>query len=167
MTALSLPQIVDLDRYPIDRLGEPAGRALVEHARTALHAVGACDLPGFLRPEATTAAVESALSLHDQAYRTDQTHDIEFSGLAPESLAADDPRRMRIRSAKEGTAFDGIPADSPVRPLYESDELPRFVGEALEVEPIFRSEIRSARSTTCTTCPATSSAGTSTAPTSS
>ena len=140
VTALALPQIVDLEQYPIDRLDQPAGRALVERARSALHAVGACDLPGFLRPEATTAAVESALSLHDAAYRTDQTHDIEFSGLAPESLATDDPRRVRIRSAKEGTAFDGIPADSPVRVLYESDELVRFVGAALEIEPLFRSD---------------------------
>ncbi len=140
MTALALPQIVDLEQYPIDRLDQAAGRALVERARSALHAVGACDLPGFLRPEATTAAVESALSLHDAAYRTDQTHDIEFSGLAPESLATDDPRRVRIRSAKEGTAFDGIPADSPVRVLYESDELVRFVGAALEIEPLFRSD---------------------------
>ena len=46
MTALSLPQIVDLEQYPIDRLDEPAGGALIERARTALHAVGACDLPG-------------------------------------------------------------------------------------------------------------------------
>jgi hypothetical protein len=140
VTALSLPQIVDLDRYPIDRLDEPEGRRLVERARAALHAVGACDLPAFLRPEATAAAVESALSLHGEAFRTDQTHDIEFSGLPPESLARDDPRRVRIRSAKEGTAFDEIPEDSPVRRLYESDELLRFVAAALELEPLFRSD---------------------------
>jgi hypothetical protein len=105
-----------------------------------LRAVGACDVPGFLRPEAITAAVASALSLRDKAYRTEQTHDIEFSGLPADALAADDPRRTRIRSGKEGTAFDDIPADSPVRALYESDEMLAFIGAALEVDPIFRSE---------------------------
>ena len=140
MTGLSLPQIVDLEQYPIDRFDAPEGRALVERAQAALHAFGACDLPGFLRPDATAAAVESALSLHGEAYRTDQTHDIEFSGLAPESLAPDDPRRVRVRSAKEGTAFDRIPADSPVRLLYESDEMLRFVAAALELDPLFRSD---------------------------
>jgi hypothetical protein len=140
MPRLPLSEIVDLERYPIDDLESDAGRALVERARTALHAVGACDLPGFLRPAAITAAVASALAVHDKAYRTEQTHDIEFSGLAPESLAEDDPRRARIRSGKEGTALDDIPGDSPVLALYESDELTAFVGQALEIEPIYRSQ---------------------------
>jgi hypothetical protein len=140
MSRLPLAEIVDLDRYPIHELDSPAGRELVGHARSALQAVGACDLRGFLRPEAIEAAVASALAVHDRAYRTEQTHDIEFSGLAAEALADDDPRRTRIRSAKEGTALDDIPADSPVLALYESDELTAFVGRALEVEPIYRSE---------------------------
>src|SRR4051794_20163177 len=103
MTSLPLSEIVDLDRYPIDDLESEAGRALVERARSALQAVGACDLPGFLRPGAIDAAVASALAVQDRAYRTEQTHDIEFSGLPPEALPGDDPRRTRIRSAKEGT----------------------------------------------------------------
>jgi hypothetical protein len=140
MRPLALHEIVDLDRYPIHRLDSPAGRALVAEARAALGGVGACDLPGFLRLEAITAAVESALSLRAGAYRTEQTHDVEFSGLPPESLAVDDPRRTRIRSAKQGTAFDAIPADSPVRSLYESPELLEFVAAALEIDPLFRSD---------------------------
>ena len=111
-----------------------------ERAREALRAAGACDLPGFLLPGAVEAAAESARSVRDRAYRTEQTHDIEFSGLAPATLADDDPRRTRIRSGKEGTALDDIPQDSPVRALYDSEAMLRFVGAALEIEPIFRSE---------------------------
>ena len=140
MSELPLGRIADLGRYPIDRLDDAEGTALVERAREALHAVGACDLPGFLLPEAVDAAVASALSVRGKAYRTEQTHDIEFSGLAADSLSADDPRRTRIRSGKEGTALDDIPADSPVRALYESDEMLAFIGAALEIDPIFRSE---------------------------
>jgi hypothetical protein len=140
MTPLPLSEIVDLERYPIDDLEGEAGRALVERARSALRAVGACDLPGFLRPGAIDAAVASALAVQDRAYRTEQSHDIEFSGLPPESLPGDDPRRTRIRSAKQGTALDDIPQDSPVLALYESDELTAFVGQALEIDPIYRSE---------------------------
>jgi hypothetical protein len=139
MSHRSLGRIVDLDRYPIDRLETAPGTALVAAAREALRAVGACDLPGFLRPEAITAAVASALSVRAKAYRTEQTHDIEFSGLSPDSLAADDPRRTRIRSGKEGTALDDIPGDSPVRALYESEAMLAFIGAALEVGPLYRS----------------------------
>ncbi len=140
MTPPALEQIVDLARYPIDRLGDPAGRALIAQARSALHEAGACDLPGFLLPDAIDAAVESALSVRGLAFRTEQTHDVEFSGLPEASLPADDPRRTRIRSAKEGTALDGIPRDSPVLSLYESDALLRFVGAALEIDALFRSD---------------------------
>jgi hypothetical protein len=140
MSELPLDRIVDLGRYPIDRLDDPAGAALVAEAREALRAIGACDLRGFLRSEAVTAAVVSALSVRDKAYRTEQTHDIEFSGLPADSLAVDDPRRTRIRSGKEGTALDDIPGGSPVRALYESEEMLAFIGAALEVKPIFRSE---------------------------
>ena len=140
MSRLPLSEIVDLDRYPIDQLDSAAGEALVAEARAALTSVGACDLRGFLRPEAIDAAVASALSVRDKAYRTEQTHDIEFSGLAAEALAAGDPRHTRIRSGKEGTALDDIPSESPVRTLYESDDLLRFVSAALELEPLYRSE---------------------------
>ena len=67
-------------------------------------------------------------------------YDVEFSGSPVESLAPDDPRRVRIRSAKEGTALDDIPAESPVRALYESDEVLRFVAAALGIDPLFRSD---------------------------
>ena len=140
MNQPSLGHIVDLERYPIHELDGPAGRAVVGEARAALSAVGACDLPGFLRPEAVAAAVASALSVREKAFRTEQTHDIEFSGLPLESLGPDDARRVRIRSAKEGTALDDIPAESPVRAVYESDEVLRFVGAALGIDPLFRSD---------------------------
>ena len=140
MTPASLDQIVDLDSYPIDRLDSPAGGALIARARAALHGDGACDLPGFLQAAALDRAVESALAVRDRAFRTEQTHDIEFSGLDAASLAGDDPRRTPVRSAKEGTAFDGIPADSPVRALYESPEMLRMIASVLEIDPLHRSD---------------------------
>ena len=137
---MTLSEFVDLDRYPIHDLESPAGAALVRRARAALNDVGACDLPGFLRPDAVAASVADALAVRGASYRTEQEHDIEFSGLAAESLAAGDPRHTRVRSAKEGTAYDRIRPDSPVRVLYESDALCSFVGRALGIEPLYRSD---------------------------
>lgn len=136
----ALDRLVDLDRYSIDSLDSSAGRELVASVRAALRDVGACDLPGFLRQEAVAAAVDGALAVQGAAFRTDQAHDIEFSGLPLESLGVDDPRRIRVRSAKEGTAYDRVPAESPVRALYDSNAMLRFVAAALEVDPLFRSD---------------------------
>ena len=136
----TLSELVDLERYPLHDLDGPEGTHLVERVRGMLRELGACDLPGFLLPHAVASAVAGALAGCDDAFRTEQTHDIEFSGRNPESLAADDPLRVRVRSAKDGIAYDRVPADSPVRALYLSDELVRFVGSVLELEPLYRSD---------------------------
>jgi hypothetical protein len=125
------------DRYPIDDLEGPAGRALVRRCREQLRSLGACELEGFLRPDTVSEAVRSVEALQPLAYRTETTHNLEFSGREAE-LDADDPLRIQVRSAKSLLAYDQIPEDSPLRAVYESEALTRFVGAALEVEPIYR-----------------------------
>ena len=140
MPTTSLDHLVDLHRYPIDDLDGPGGTTLVAGVRESLRKVGACDLREFLLPEAVTEAVSGALAVQGGSFRTETTHNVEFSGRPPESLAPDDPMRLVVRSAKDGLAYDRVPDDSPVRALYESDEMLRFVAAALEVEPLYRSD---------------------------
>lgn len=140
MKTWKLNALVDLDRYPIDTLDSPEGVSLVRRAREALRNSGACDLEGFMLPQAIEASTLDALAVRGGAYRTQTTHDIDFSGQQRESFQQDDPRHIRVRTAKEGTAFDRIPAQCPVRALYADDHMLQFVGAALEVDPLFRSE---------------------------
>jgi len=128
---------VDLERYPIDDLDGPVGRALVARCRSELAAVGACDLPGFLERPAVEQIVAEIPHWGATPHRTETTHNIEFSGGEAE-LADDDPLRLQVRSAKSLIAYDQIPDSSPLRAVYESDELTAFVGAALGVEPLFR-----------------------------
>jgi hypothetical protein len=133
----TLAHAIDLERYPIDDLDGSAGRALVASCREQLRTLGACELEAFLRPEAVAAAVRSVAGLEPLAFRTETTHNLEFSGREAD-LDVDDPLRIQVRSAKGLVAYDQIPEDSPLRAVYESDLLTRFVGAALEVEPIHR-----------------------------
>ena len=133
-----LAKIVDLDRYPIDELESEAGRRLVSDCRASLAQLGACDLPGFVRPEIAAVVAGEAEALRQRAYRTETVHDVDFSGLAPAELTAADPRRTQVRSAKLGVALDCIPEASLLRELYEAPELTAFVGAALELAPIYR-----------------------------
>ena len=50
--AMALEDILNLERYPIDRLESPEGQAVVELAREGLDQYGCCCLPDFVRPEA-------------------------------------------------------------------------------------------------------------------
>jgi hypothetical protein len=162
----ALAHAIDFERYPIDDLDGPAARTLVARCREQLGCLGACELEGFLRAEAVSDAVRSVQGRQSLAFRTETTHNLEFSGREAE-LDADDPLRIQVRSAKALLAYDQIPGDSPLRAVYESDVLTRFVGAALASSRSTARRTRSARSTSCSTARATSSAGTSTTPTSS
>ena len=137
MATTSLADAIDIERYPIQDLEGPAGRALVERCRSELAELGACGLPGFVRRDAAERIVDEVDDIRAQAFRTETTHNIEFSGREAE-LDPDDPLAIQVRSAKSLIAYDQIPPSCPLVPVYESDELTRFVGAALEMDPIYR-----------------------------
>lgn len=137
LSVAGLADIIDLDRYPIDCLDSPEGQDLVARCRRELAAVGASDLEGFIRPAAVASVAEWAMTAMPDAYRTDAEHNVYFTSGDP-GLPAGDPRRIRVRSAKGGLAYDQIPPASPLRVAYESDELTAFVGAALGREILYR-----------------------------
>jgi hypothetical protein len=102
-----------------------------------LAATGASEVAGFMRPAAVAAVVDWAMKAMPDAYWTDTEHNVYFTADDP-GLPAGDPRRTRVRSAKGGLAYDQIPSGSPLRVVYESDELTAFVGAALGSEILYR-----------------------------
>jgi hypothetical protein len=128
-------ELVDLERYPIDRLDSP----LVEHCRETLRVQGAVKLDGFLRPEAVERMVEDAREVAAQGYPNDATHNAYFDDAIDESLPEDHPRRILVRSAQKAVAMDLLPANFAPRAIYESDETLRFVAAVLEKDELYRS----------------------------
>jgi hypothetical protein len=127
-----LARIVDLDRYPLDA-------ALVEECRESLRRDGAVKLEGFVRPDAVERMVDDARALASRGYPNDATHNAYFDDELDESLPADHPRRILVRSAQKAVAMDLLPPDFAPRAIYESDEATRFVAAVLEKDVLFRS----------------------------
>jgi len=71
------------------------------------------------------------------AHRSVVTHTID---LRPGEAASDDedPLIAGYRTAKASLAYDQVPTGSVLRVVYESDLVTRFIGSALEVDPIYR-----------------------------
>jgi alkylated DNA repair dioxygenase AlkB len=130
--------VVDLERYPIHELDAETGRRLVTGCREQLQDTGVCHLPGFIRPDAVAAMVRLAGELDDKAWQSDQTHTVYFEPV-DDSVPAEDPRARTVRSAKHGIAYDLIPAQAPLRRLYESEDLTRFIAEVLGKPVLYRS----------------------------
>jgi hypothetical protein len=137
LSVTSVADVVDLDRYPADRLDSPAGQDLVARCRRDLAVAGASVLDGFIRPAAVATVVDWATLAMPKAYRTDTEHNVYFTDDEP-GLPAGDPRRIRVRSAKGALTYDQVPPESPLRIAYESDELTAFVGAALGRDVLYR-----------------------------
>ncbi len=130
--------VVDLARYPMHELNDESGRQLVTRCRDQLLSTGVCHLPGFIRQEAVDAMVKLAGDLDDVAWASDQTHTVYFETV-DDTMPAEHPRARTVRSAKNGIAYDHIPAEAPLRRLYKSDDLTRFIAAVLGKTELYRS----------------------------
>ncbi|GAA3628299.1 hypothetical protein GCM10022223_52060 [Kineosporia mesophila] len=131
---MSPESVIDLDRYPLHELDSARGQALLTFCRAALDFEGACQLPGFFRPAAVEALVTEALSKREQAWRTDDEHNVYFEPLTDDDSA----RSVREHTSKSAVAWDLVDGDSPLRVAYEWDGLTTFLGQALGMESFFR-----------------------------
>jgi hypothetical protein len=128
---------VDLARYPIEDLDAPAGRALVARCRAALAEDGACELEGFLRPEAVARMVAEADAVAPAAHRS-AGRATPYLELPAPSWPAGHPRRSFNPYALGAVAYDRLPPANALRRLYEWDPLMRFVGACVGRERLFR-----------------------------
>jgi hypothetical protein len=144
VTGTSLPQApqyddaVDLDRYPINDPASPAHQALIQECRDQLRNHGAARLAGFLTLAAVRQMLALARQLTDRAWASDQTHTVYFEP-ADDSAGPDHPRALLQHSAKKAIAYDQIPADAPIRRLYQSDDLTAFIAAVLGKPLLYRS----------------------------
>src|SRR5271155_3342046 len=83
--------LLDLDRYPIDRLDSPDGVQLTERCKAELAVHGMFNLEGFVRAEALARAVSELEPLIDSGgYKHARRHNIYFKEHI-QGLAADHP----------------------------------------------------------------------------
>jgi hypothetical protein len=132
--AADLATVVDLDRYPVD----PLRSEFVTQCHVQLADEGALRLEGFLRPEAVARMVEQAQQAAAKAHPNDARHNAYFTDV-DESLPADDPRRILVRSAQRAVAMEDLPEDFGARVVYDSDEVLRFCAAVLGAEELYRS----------------------------
>lgn len=129
--------LIDLARYPVDRLDTPEGEALVAACRAELADNGCCNLTGFVRLEAVAAMREEALGLEDMAYRQDGRRNAYFT-LDDPALPQDDPRRRYWHYRMNQLAGDAIPGGTGCRALFEWDGLTEFFRRILGYERLYR-----------------------------
>ena len=137
MTAItSVPDLVNLDRYPIDSLDSELGAALVERGRQALASTDGCPLPGFLSPAGLeTLAAESRL-LAPLAHVGTSQRNVFFSDDDP-TLAPDHPQRIFLDRRLALVGYHLIPPDAWLTRLYLWPPLRRLLAALLGQEKLY------------------------------
>jgi hypothetical protein len=129
--------LVDLDRYPIDQPGSGAFAAAVDDARVQLRATGAAELPGFVGARGVAELVADAAALAERAFHSGGLG-TAYLELPEEHWAADHPRKTWANYAVGAVGYDVVPRTSPLRAIYESDELLGFLEAVLDRGRLYR-----------------------------
>lgn len=128
--------ILDLERYPLDRPGSPGWIDLVNRCRTDLANNGMFNLEGFVRP----AALEQAMAeirpvMETLSFVHKRSHNIYFKKEVP-GLAPDHPALKMIDSMNHTVCYDQIPQSIPSW-IYEWPQFAVFLAAAMEKDSLF------------------------------
>jgi len=125
-----MKDILDLDRYPLDREGSPEWQRLVDASVAALEADGMFNLEGFLRPgvaEKAVGEIQPVMAARSHVHK--RMHNIYFKPDLPE-LAPDHPALRKVETISHTVCADQIPG-STVLAIYEYEPLLRFLAAAM------------------------------------
>jgi hypothetical protein len=123
------------DRTPLDALVD-LDWSSVDAGRRQMQETGACEIPGFVRADALPQFVDDARRLAPLAHRSGGLGTV-YLGFPDESFPAEHPRQWLGDYNLGAVAYDLFPAASPIRRLYEWDELRAFVAAILGLETIY------------------------------
>ena len=137
-------RLIDLDRYPIDRLQDKAGQMLVAQCRSDLDDCAAAILPSFVRQAAITKIAEEAESLVQVAHRYDGDR-VTFYEDDKKGCSDDDSLDSAVRSVRHPNRYCQIlnyqiPNHSDLRAIYLWPPLTEFIRQVLNVEHLFLSQ---------------------------
>ena len=126
-----IENILDLDRYPLDREGSPEWQRLVDESKAALAANGMFNLEGFLRPGVAEKAVAEIRPVMDtRSHVHKRMHNIYFKPSIPE-LSPDHPALRKVETISHTVCADQIPG-STVLSIYEYGPLVRFLAATMD-----------------------------------
>jgi hypothetical protein len=135
--AASAGDLVDLIHYPIGDLTSAAAQESIAHYRRQLAESGVALLRGFLTPRATAAMAAEARAAARGAFFCDNTHNV-YLEPDDDAFPPEHPRRRRLRTIVGSVAYDLLLAGSPLRRLYEWDNLIEFVRLVLDRPALYR-----------------------------
>jgi len=121
-------------RYTISSRYDLADAAIVATAHREMQTEGVCMLPGFL----TDAAVREMVAECDQLAPLAHRSAPRRNPYLTKASGGNGTATAVLYDSLEVLAYDHFPTSSPLRRLYESDEILQFIRRCLGVESLYR-----------------------------
>jgi hypothetical protein len=142
---MNIPEIVNLDRYPVDRIDRGEGLAFARQCKQHYDETGLCMLPGFVTDPALDLLAEESEAYLQHAFFCDNTHNAylteEKHGHKDEHNDNDDGDDVTRRQQKTfvgSVPYDRLPRSSALNLLYQWDPLKDFIGHVLGKQTFHR-----------------------------
>lgn len=136
MTLQHAQDIIDLQRYPIDKLDTPQGQAFLADCKKKLSKDGAVVLEGFMKPDAVKSVIDNVTPNIKDAFYCSNAHNAYLIKDDPQ-FDADHPRNRKVYSDKGIVAYDEIPQDNLLHQVYGWQELKTFIAKLMDSAEIF------------------------------
>jgi hypothetical protein len=128
-----MEDLLDLDRYPVDR-GD-AATELAERCRRDLANTGMFNLEGFVRQEAIRRAAEQIIGLTPAAFTHRRWHNVYFLEKVP-GLRDDHPALTRFQTINHTLCGDQL-TGSIIERIYEWTPLVNFIARVLKMPRLY------------------------------
>ncbi len=130
-------ELINLERYPLDRPDSDAYRQLVADARAGLEKDGCARLSQFIRPEAHEALSDETSRLAPFASHSSEEYTPYGTG-PDDSFPEGHPRRRAHRTTSGSVTRDLIPVESLIQQIYGNTHLIRFIAACLSAEEVYQ-----------------------------
>ncbi|MBT6512601.1 MAG: hypothetical protein HOL02_19410 [Rhodospirillaceae bacterium] len=136
---ISVQDLIDLERYPLDQPDSPELAAVIAGALETLDDTGVCLLPGFVRDDALPLLVEESRSLTGTTHRQD--HEEIAYGHYRKRLD-EFPQGHAVRRTSQFhmnlVPGDVVPDDGPLRTIFHWQPLTDFIATLTRHPALYR-----------------------------
>lgn len=128
--------LIDLDRYPLDRPHSAEWQALVDQCRADLAADGMFNLPGFLHADVAAQSAQAlAPRFATEAFQHRRDHNIYFMKAIP-GLADDHPALTRFQTSNDTLCYDQLQGSAMVK-LYNWPHFATFLAATMDKPKLY------------------------------
>ncbi|UWQ27257.1 2OG-Fe(II) oxygenase [Leisingera sp. M523] len=128
--------ILDLERYPLDRPGSPGWQAMVDRCRAELAQDGMFSLDGLMKPEVAQGAADALQGkFKTESFHHKRKHNIYFKDTV-EGLAPDHPALKKVETSNFTLCADQFQG-SPVLRLYDWPPFAAFLAATMDKENLY------------------------------